>query len=159
MSRFLQLDEIAHMRAFSEMRAHPQTRERPGVRLRIEPRRGNHRERKHLHAISQHRVDAQSTHAPIRQFSPITVSPVICANGPDTVSMPIFTSASTVTVSGFSIVTPSSINWRTLRSRRMRSASASSTRLLMPSSSLGSGNLQRRDTHPARIRIATISVR
>jgi len=75
------------------------------------------------------------------------------------VSMPILTSASIVTVSGFSIVTPSSISWRILRARRMPSASASSTLLLIPSSSFESGIFIAVTREPARFKIATISVR
>ena len=47
---------------------------------------------------------------------------------PITVSCPIRTRVSIETVSGWRIVTPSNINWRALRARKIRSASASSTR-------------------------------
>ena len=53
------------------------------------------------------------------------------------------TSPSIVTVSGFSIVTPASIRSRALRSRRIWSTSASSTRVLMPSSSFAFGTSMR----------------
>ena len=66
---------------------------------------------------------------------------------------------SMVTVSGFSMVTPASISSRSLRSRRMRSTSASSTRSLMPRASLGSSMRMASTAWPARLRIATMSVR
>ena len=79
-------------------------------------------------------------HAPMRQFSPIMVFPRMRVKGSITVSIPIFTPASMVTVSGRSIVTPESIRSRTMRSRKIRSTAASSTRVLMPSSSAESCN-------------------
>ena len=69
------------------------------------------------------------------QRAPMLVLPSSCTPGSTTVSSPPTTSGSINTVSGSWMVTPASISSARFHSRKMRSTSARSARVLQPSTS------------------------
>ena len=86
----------------------------PACDAALQARRAHQGERADFHVVRQFANRARWRTRRCGSSRRCVVRPRICANGSTTVSMPIATSASMVTVSGFSMVTPASMSSRTL---------------------------------------------